>query len=224
MYQTRFPYRVILADGTTKINYDFVRESHRYYYYQDGFEITKELYQGLLDTYDCWRSQARAGMPDFDWNQFCKLPYLTKSLTTEKNLRWPIMFNDQEICCGGGRCVVVKIFDLPVKIDRIICSTAPLAGLIALESVADIESLLMQKEFWHKHMKSGRWWNFKVKHGAIVAHDVSRTKNTFPFVVNSGKNKRLLQEVQDLVLNRDLEIESLLQVLSTLPLAKISRD
>ena len=223
MPATLFPYRVIFPDKTLKINYDFVRESGKHYYYQDNFQIDKELYQGLLATYEHWRGQALSSIPDFDWNQFCKLPYLTQSLLKEKRLRWPIMFHDREICCGGGRCLVIKLFDLPITIDRIICSTVPLSGLTVLTTVADIESLLMQKTFWQAHMKSNRWWNFKINDGAIYAHDVSRTQNTFPFVMNSGLNKGLLSKVQDLVLNGDLGIESLLRAVSALPIGKISR-
>lgn len=224
MPQTLFPYRVIYDDKSTRLNYDFVKESGRYYYYQPEFDIDQELYQGLLDTYDRWRGQALAGVADFDWNQFCKLPYLKQSLSKEKKLRWPIMFRDQDICCGGGRCVVIKIFDIPVITDRIICSTKPLQGLIVLDSVADIESILMQKEYWRLHMKSSRWWNFKIYDGAIFAHDVSTTNNTFPFVMNSGRNKTLLPKVQNLVLHSTLGVESLLHAISELSVTRISKD
>lgn len=221
MPRLHYKHRVMTNTGLDRYDHDFIADSDLFYYYQSNFTLDHTARDRAWAAFDLWRDQALQNMPDFSWDQFTKLPYLKQSLEREQCLRFPIIFHDDIVCCGNGRVVTVAMFFPNLPVDRIICSTQPRYDLQHLTTLQDLERVLLQRPFLSRAMRAQRCFNWHVNRGLIVAHDISRTHNTFPFCKNSQRNARLLDQVKRMVMNsHDQPVEDLLRSIALLDIRR----
>lgn len=210
--RTQYRYLVKTEQGELK-NWDFIQNSNLFYYYKDPTHLNDQVYADTLAVFDHWRQQVIQGDPTFSWDQFTKMPYLYQSIGIEQQLRFPLIFNQDSLCCGGGRYFVVYNYFKHVPMASVIISPTHL-DLPQLNSVRDLEEKLLNNIWIQRNVNKKTRFTYQLENNIVVASDLTKSiRNWYPFCKNSERNIHLKQQIQDLLCDprtRNHSIESVL--------------
>lgn len=213
--RTQYRYLVKTNQGELK-NWDFIQHSNLFYYYQERTLLNDRVYEDVLKVFEQWREQVVSGDTTFSWDQFTKMPYLYQSLGVEQQLRFPLIFNQDSLHCGGGRYFVVYNYFKHIQLSSVIISPVQL-NLPRLYSVCDLETRLLNNAWIQRNLSKKARFTYHLDNDIVVATDLTKSiRNWYPFCKNSERNQQLKQRIQDLLCGMDTRTQSIESVLHSI--------
>lgn len=196
-----------------KTDKDFIATSNKFFYYNPtiNLKISNSVSHVFVDYANRIKSQDPT-LTNCDRSMLGKFPYLYKSISEEKSLRFPMIFDSNlNIINGCGRMIMCEKYFPDLNIPAIIISETELDNLQQIHSLNELINVITSLPYWKDRNLDNIRFGFSIgEDDEILALEFQEEdlKEDLPFmfefVENSGKENGVWDKVMSVVNSYDV--------------------
>jgi len=196
-----------------KTDKDFIATSNKFFYYNPtiNLKISNSVRHVFVDYANRIKSQDPT-LTNCDRSMLGKFPYLYKSISEEKSLRFPMIFDSNlNIINGCGRMIMCEKYFSDLNIPGIIISETELDNLQQIHSLDELINVITSLPYWQDKNLDNIRFGFSIgEEDEIWALEFQEDDPKedppfmFEFVENSGKENEVWGKVMSVVNSYDV--------------------